>query len=457
MLDRAEDPAAVWQQALELLRQRLSKPAFESWLKPTRAVAIEDGTLVIGVSSTFARDWLERRATQPVRQALAELALPLEVKFVVFQLPLPLAEGERPAPARARRRQEPAEVDEFAGTPLNPRYTFASFVVGRSNQLAQAAAMAVAKRLGDCYNPLFIYGGAGLGKTHLMQAIGQEALRLQPGLNVAYISGDEFTYHVVNSIKDNRYPAFRRRYRNVDVWLVDDIQFIAAKERTEGEFFQAFNALYETNKQIVITSDQPPKELQLLDDRLRSRFESGLIADIKPPDLETRIAILSKKAEREEVRVPEEVINYIANIVHSNVRVLEGALIKVVAAASATGEPITLPMAMEQLKDHSVGGLSRPMDLRTLQEVVASHFHLSLPELTAPRRTQGVVVPRQIAMYLARELLKCSYPEIARAFGGRDHTTVMHAHRKITRELASDTSIRVLVVDLAAKLGMGLR
>ena len=326
-------------------------------------------------------------------------------------------------------------------------------MVGRSNQFAQAAAMAVAKRLGDCYNPLFIYGGSGLGKTHLMQAIGHEVLRLHPNLNVAYISGDTFTYHVVSSIREDRFGAFRRRYHGVDVWLVDDIQFIAARERTQAEFFQAFNALYETNKQIVITSDQPPKQLQVMDDRLRTRFECGLIADIKPPDLETRLAILAKKAEREGASVPGDVIQYIASIVKSNVRVLEGALIRVIAAASLTGEPITLAMAMEQLKDHSIGEMARPATVAMVQEVVAGYFHLSLAELTASKRTRDVVLARQIAMYVARELLRCSFPEIARQFGGKDHTTVMHACRKVAASMERDPSLKALVADLISKLG----
>jgi chromosomal replication initiator protein len=308
-------------------------------------------------------------------------------------------------------------VDAFSAR-LDPRSTFENFIVGKPNELAYAAARQVAEASSVRFNPLFLYGGVGLGKTHLMQAIGHHVLRALPALKVCYISGDTFTYDVVSSIREDRFSQFRRRYREVDLWLVDDIQFIASRERTEAEFFQAFNALYETERQIVITSDRPPKDLQIMDARLRSRFEWGLIADIKPPDLETRIAILQRKAQREGVEVPEEVICYIAQIVQSNIRILEGALIKLVATASLAAEPISLPMAMEHLRDHSVGQASQPINIALVQEVVAEHFHLSLADLCAHRRTRQIVFHRQLAMYLAREVVKASVAEIARQFGG---------------------------------------
>jgi chromosomal replication initiator protein len=353
----------------------------------------------------------------------------------------------RPAMRQSRERGGPT-------TPLNPKYTFENFVVGKNNQFAQAASLAVAREPAKCYNPFFLHGGVGLGKTHLMQAIGHWVLAASPGLRVEYVSGDNFTFDVVSSIRDGRFSAFRNKYRQVDVWLVDDIQFIAAKERTESEFFQVFNALYETGRQVVITSDRPPKELQVMDDRLRSRFEWGLIADLKPPDLETRIAILEKRAAAEKVPIPEEVVNYIARVVKSNIRVLEGALTSVLAAVSLTGAEITLSLAAEQLRSHSVEAAYQPLSIPQVQQLVAEHFNLSVPELNARRRTRDIVFPRQIAMYLCRELLNSSYPSIARAFGGKDHSTVIHACAKI-RDSLQDPSVHALVSELGGRLRAG--
>jgi chromosomal replication initiator protein len=285
-----------------------------------------------------------------------------------------------------------------------------------------------------------------------MQAIGHAALRLNPALKVNYVSGDTFTYHVVSSIREDRFSAFREAYRNVDIWLVDDIQFIASRERTESEFFQAFNTLYETGKQIIITSDRPPKDLQIVDPRLRSRFEWGLMTDIKMPDLETRIAILQKKVEQEGARVPADVIRYIATTISANIRVLEGALIKVLATSSLTGEEITLAMASEQLRDHTTATGEKPISINEIQQLVFTHFGISLEELTGSRRTQNLVMPRQIAMYLCRTLLNSSFPEIARQFGGRDHSTVMYACTKLEQTMKIDRQMRAIVGELTSKL-----
>ena len=310
----------------------------------------------------------------------------------------------------------------------------------------------MAENPGARYNPLLLCGGVGLGKTHLMQAIGHHvtAAAKEP-LRVAYVSGDTFTFHVVSSIRDDRFATFRKRYREVDVWLADDIQFIAAKERTESEFFQVFNTLYETGRQIVITSDRPPKELQVLDARLRSRFESGLIADIRPPDLETRMAILQHKAKAEKAEIPEEVLRYLARAVKSNVRVLEGALISVLAAASLLDVPISLNLAMEQLKSHSVEGLQQTVSIATVQRVVSEHFSLSVPELTARERIRDLVLPRQLAMYLCREVLNSSFPSIARAFGGKDHSTAIHACGRVRKQM-KDGAMEALVNELASRI-----
>jgi chromosomal replication initiator protein len=448
----------LWQELIASLQSTLSRAALNRWLKNIAPIALEDDCLRVGVPSAFARDWLERKAAHHMRaEAQRILGRAVRVEFVLQQPDLGIsADDATPGPAAPRpslpQRANARGRDEFAPTPLIPRYTFDNFVVGKSNQFAQAAALAVSKAPARAYNPLFLYGGVGLGKTHLMHAIGHHVLGSRPQLNVAYVTGDTFTYHVVSSIREDRFGAFRSRYRNVDLWLVDDIQFIAAKERTEAEFFQTFNALYETGRQVVITSDRPPKELQVMDARLRSRFEWGLIADIKPPDLETRMAILQRKAALDGAEVPDEVIRYIANMVQSNIRVLEGALTRVAAASSFSGQPITLHLATEQLKDHSVGDYLRPVSISLVQEVVAQHFHIAVTELIAHKRTREIVFPRQLAMYLARELLNASFPEIAKRFGGKDHSTVIHACNRVRERLQGDEQLRVLVNELTSLL-----
>jgi len=437
----------VWQKVLLDLESRSPRSAVRGWLKNAAPLGFDDDIFVLGVPSEFARDWLEKRASRTLRTSLQEVTQrPVEIKFVLSQMPLGLELTEAtPPPAASPNR--PRHSSRF-----NPKYTFENFVVGKSNQFAQAAAQAVAKSPGRSYNPLFLYGGAGLGKTHLMQAIGHYIVGRQKDVRVEYVSGDAFTYDVVSSIREDRFGAFRSKYRAVDVWLVDDIQFIAAKERTESEFFQTFNALHEAGRQVVISSDHPPKDLKILDPRLRSRFEWGLLADIKPPDLETRIAILEKKAEMEAAAVPTEVIRYIAEVVQSNIRVLEGALISLLAAASFTGSPLSLALAAEQLKHHSVSGRLHFITVHEIQEVVATHFRCSLEDMNGPRRTRDLVLARQVAMYLARELIHCSFPEIGREFGDKDHSTVIHSCQKIRGQLDSDSRLRTVVTELRHQL-----
>ena len=451
MSERRASAQDVWQQVLAALDKRAARPSFQSSIKQVEPKAIDDRRLELIVATEFARDWLEKRGKKAIEAALEKvLGRPMEVSFQLGQMGLEL--GEEEVPRRLERRRARAEAEGLESTPLNPRYTFENFVVGKSNQFAQAAALAVARKQAKSYNPLFLFGGVGLGKTHLMQAIGHEVARANPNLRVEYVSGDTFTFHVVSSIREDRFRAFRKKYHDVDVWLVDDIQFIAAKERTEAEFFQVFNTLYETGRQVVIASDRPPKELQVMDDRLRSRFEWGLIADIKPADLETRIAILARRAEQENVEVAEEVLHYIARRVKSNIRVLEGALITVLAAASLTGTAVTLSLAAEQLRDHSLD-MQQPLSISRVQQLVADHFNFTVPELVARTRQREVVRARQIAMFLARDLLNASYPSIARAFGGKDHSTVIHSCEKVKREM-TDSSVRALVNELGARLRM---
>lgn len=441
----------IWQRTLDVLQMEMSRPTFENWLKNIRPLSLERGIFTIGVPNEFVRDWLERRYAGLIKETVKRIVdQEVTVKFVVS----PVEAVQRAAPEKGKkppRRASSGAFEEFDSLPLNPKYTFENFVVGSCNRFAHAAAMAVAR--GDTkYNPLFIYGGVGLGKTHLMQAIGHYVQRNRPNVRVAYISGETFVQHVVTAIREDKTAALRRRYRNMDLWLVDDIQFIAGKERTEVEFFHTFNALKETGKQIVMSSDRPPKDLRLIDDRLRSRFEAGLVADLKPPDLETRIAILQKKAEMEGEDVPDEVIVYIAERVKTNIRVLEGALTRVLAYSSLTGMPVTLELAKECLRDYSLGDEERKITIEDIQRVVCEHFGITLEELVGKRRSKEVVIPRQVGMYLARELTEASLPEIGQKFGGRDHATVLHACNKIKEELDRNKELATVVNDLRARL-----
>lgn len=445
----------IWAKALSLMQESLRRPTLAKWIPELRAIGFDGQTLSIGVPSQFIKEWLEEKVAPLLNSSLSESCQSrIITHFVVDQLSLHL---DVPQPEIENLLQTLPPVakrpdDAFSSIPLNKRYNFEQFVVGKNNQIAHAAALSVSRTPGHSYNPLFIYGGVGLGKTHLMQAVGHAALKLNPSLRVNYVSGDTFTYHVVSSIREDRFGAFREAYRDVDIWLVDDIQFIASRERTESEFFQAFNTLYETGKQIIISSDRPPKDLQILDPRLRSRFEWGLMADIKTPDLETRIAILQKKIEQESVTVSEDVIRYIATTISANIRALEGALIKVLAASSLTGEPISMALVTEQLRDHSTAIGDKTITIHDVQQMVIDHFGISLAELTGGRRTQNLVMPRQIAMYLCRQLISASFPEIARKFGGRDHSTVIYACTKLEQSIKIDRQVRTVIGELTSRL-----
>jgi len=343
-------------------------------------------------------------------------------------------------------------VNDEMSTMLNPKYTFDSFVIGNSNRFAHAASLAVAESPAKAYNPLFIYGGVGLGKTHLMHAIGHYILHNNPKSQVVYVSSEKFTNQLINSIKDDKNVEFRNKYRNIDILLVDDIQFIAGKERTQEEFFHTFNALYEANKQIIISSDRPPKEIPTLEDRLRSRFEWGLIADIQAPDFETRMAILKKKADVEKLNIPNEVMVYIATKIKSNIRELEGALIRIVAFSSLTNKEISVDLASEALKDIISSKQTRQVTIDIIQEVVANYYNLKIEDLKSARRTRNIAFPRQIAMYLSRKLTDMSLPKIGEEFGGRDHTTVIHAYEKISNNLKKDESLQNAIKELNKRI-----
>ena len=433
----------AWEQVLQRLQKKINTQSFDHWIKPLKPVTIYGNTVFIEVPNHFSRDWLLDRYAAVFKQAFERtLGHDVAVQFLLT--------AEVPQVLQALTRLKTRPQERF--TYLNPKYTFDTFVVGNSNRFAHAAALAVAEGPARAYNPLFVYGGVGLGKTHLMHAIGHHILGRAPYLNVAYVTSEHFTNELINAIRDDDMPGFRRRYRNIDILLIDDIQFLAGKERTQEEFFHTFNTLYEAAKQIVISSDRPPKDIPTLEDRLRSRFEWGLIADIQPPDFETRVAILRKKAQLDNVEVPNETLHYIADCIQSNIRELEGAFIRIVAFASLTQNPITPEMAAEVLKDIIPPRAPRPITCQLIQEAVSDYFQLKPEDLKAKKRTRSVAFPRQLAMYLTRELTDLSLPKIGEEFGGRDHTTVIHAYEKISQELQQNPSLQELVNELINRL-----
>lgn len=441
-----ENIADLWNNALANIEKKISKPSFDTWLKSTKAHSLQGDTLVVKAPNEFARDWLEERYSQLISGILYDITgEELGVKFII---PQNQREEEADPPLPPKRKKNNEEQPELPLNMLNPKYTFDTFVIGSGNRFAHAASLAVAEAPAKAYNPLFIYGGVGLGKTHLMHAIGHYVLDHNPSAKVVYLSSEKFTNEFINSIRDNKAGDFRNKYRNVDVLLIDDIQFLAGKEQTQEEFFHTFNTLHEESKQIVISSDRPPKEIPTLEDRLRSRFEWGLITDITPPDLETRIAILRKKAKAEGLDIPNEVMLYIANQIDSNIRELEGALIRVVAYSSLINKDINADLAAEALKDIIPSSKPKVITIHEIQRVVGEHFNVKLEDFKAKKRTKSVAFPRQIAMYLSRELTDFSLPKIGEEFGGRDHTTVIHAHEKISKLRQTDSQFEKQIKEL---------
>ncbi|MBV9149361.1 MAG: chromosomal replication initiator protein DnaA [Candidatus Eremiobacteraeota bacterium] len=427
----------LWQSALAALEQRFSKPIYEMWIKPIRFVSLSGNELILAVQSNFARDWVENRLKSQIHEVLTEaLGAELDLHFTVA------ADPPESAPAAPPAELPPRPADDYRPGNLNSRYTFEQFVVGNSNRFAHAAAQAVAGTPARAYNPLFLYGGVGLGKTHLMHAIGHRVMLENPSANVVYVSSEKFTNEFIIAIKNNQTPEFRNKYRHVDVLLIDDIQFLEGKEQTQEEFFHTFNSLHESGRQLVISSDRPPKEIQTLENRLRSRFEWGLLTDIQSPDLETREAILRKKAESEKLPVPDEVTTFIARVIPSNIRELEGALIRVVAFASLTKSQITIDLATEVLKNAVAQAPLRRVTINLIKERVARAHGLTVKEMDHQRRDQRLAAPRQIAMYLATVLTECSLPQIAREFGKKDHTTVMYARNKVKDQMQRDEAYR---------------
>jgi chromosomal replication initiator protein len=445
-----------WLRILDALEKKINRHSYDTWLKPTRYSHSSAGTLFVRVPTQEFRHVGDKYADL-IQEALDNLGLEYqEVQFVTPEddpaaTPVRHDGGLSPritpvaVPAQSR-------FDWDGAAQLNPRYTFDAFVIGSGNQFAHAACQAVAERPSKAYNPLFLYGGVGMGKTHLMQAIGHEVRRRLPQAAICYVSSEKFTNEMINSLRYDKMTSFRDKFRNVDVLLIDDIQFLAQKERTQEEFFHTFNALHESMKQIVIASDRPPKELAEVEDRLRSRFEWGLIADIQPPDLETKVAILQKKSEQEKVTLPTDVALYIASNIRSNVRELEGALIRLVAHSSLIGAEITLAYTQQVLKNF-IDSQARKVTIESIQKAVAEQFGLRLVEIKAKNNSRSIVYPRQIAMYLAKHMTEASLPEIGRQFGGKHHTTVLHSVEKIDTVRKTDKDLNRLLNKMTEQLG----
>ena len=430
----------AWNDILEKLESRLSRHSFETWLQSAQPIGIYDHELFIEVPDHFSKEWLTTHYSLTIKEILKDIIEDdIELRFVTV--------GEIPD-SLLDKIKDSKYAQGMEKAHLHNRYTFDTFVVGSGNRFAHAASLAVAEAPAEAYNPLFIYGGVGLGKTHLMHAIGHHITNSKRDLKITYVTTERFTNELITSIQENKMSKFRANYRNIDILLVDDIQFLEKKERTQEEFFHTFNTLYEANKQIIISCDRLPKEIQTLEDRLRSRFEWGLIADIQAPDLETRIAILQKKSQIEKLEISNDILAHIASKIESNIRELEGALIKLIAFSSLHKCKITEELAIEVLKDYLSPQKIKPITIMAIQKAVAAYYNLAPEELKTKKRSKDRTFPRHIAMYLCRQLTDCSLPQIGDEFGGRDHTTVIHACEKINGLLQNDRVLQVLIKEL---------
>jgi chromosomal replication initiator protein len=437
---------SLWNEVAGRLKGALNETTYRTWFAEAEGAELSDDTFILGVPNDFTREWIEGHflgligaAVRDVTGQERRVALSVTERMTV----------DTPSPTETAPKQAAAVADSG----MNPKYTFDLFVIGSSNRFAHAAALAVAEAPAQAYNPLFIYGGTGLGKTHLMQAIAQYVAEHSSDLSVRYVTSETFMNDFINSLRDKRIEGFKQRYRTYDLLLVDDVQFFEHKERIQEEFFHTFNSLYEGGSQIVMSSDRPPRDIATLEERLRSRFEWGLITDIQPPDLETRIAILRKKVKTDGIHVPDpQVLSFIASRISTNIRELEGALTRVVAFSSLTGRSLSVDLAEDVLKDVFPQGEAAEVSIHRIQELVSERFQLSMDELCGDKRSQNIVYPRQVAMYLSRELTDSSLPKIGKEFGGRDHTTVIHATSKIARLIREDRSVYNLVQELTARV-----
>jgi chromosomal replication initiator protein len=438
---------SLWAEVAGRLKGALNTTTYRTWFAAAAGTELTNDAFVISVPNGFTREWIEGHFLGLISAAVRDTTgHERRIALTIAETQPEVQPSVTPPPRRATGESPP-------GAGMNPKYTFDSFVIGSSNRFAHAAALAVAEAPAQAYNPLFIYGSTGLGKTHLLQAIAQYTSEHASSLTARYITSETFMNDFINSLRDKRIEGFKQRYRTYDVLLIDDVQFFEHKERIQEEFFHTFNTLYEAGSQIVISSDRPPREISTLEERLRSRFEWGLITDIQPPDLETRIAILRKKVKTDGIAVPDaEVLTFIAGRISTNIRELEGALTRVVAFSSLTGRAMTTELAQDVLKDVFPQGELAEVSIKGIQETVSDRFGLSLAELCGDRRSQNIVYPRQVAMYLSRELTDSSLPKIGKEFGGRDHTTVIHATSKIARLIKEDRSVYNLVQELTARI-----
>jgi chromosomal replication initiator protein len=443
---------SLWSDVSGRLRSALNNTTYETWFTHTAGLELDDSRFVLAVPNDFTRDWIDGHFVELIGAAVRDITG--VDRTIALRVTAVDAVGPPASPAKSH--VEPIERltphrPESGG--FNAKYTFDSFVIGSSNRFAHAAALAVAEAPAQAYNPLFIYGSTGLGKTHLLQAIAQYVSEHSSELSVRYVTSETFMNDFINSLRDKRIEGFKQRYRTYDVLLIDDVQFFEHKERIQEEFFHTFNSLYEAGSQIIMSSDRPPRDIATLEERLRSRFEWGLITDIQPPDLETRIAILRKKVKTDGIHVPDpQVLTFIAGRVSTNIRELEGALTRVVAFSSLTGRAMSVELSQDVLKDVFPQGEAAEVSIKRIQDLVAERFSLSLEELCGDKRSQNIVYPRQVAMYLSRELTDSSLPKIGKEFGGRDHTTVIHATSKIARLIREDRSVYNLVQELTARV-----
>ncbi len=436
----------LWSKVAESIKERIGPQNFDIWIKPIQLISMDEENVVLEVPNRFYKEWVLEHYSIPIKETISLLTQkPCHLHFKIrneksfnkdsFSIPF-------------------MEETESITQKFNPKYSFSNFVVGASNQFANAACLAVANQPAKNYNPLFIYGGVGLGKTHLLHAIGNHIIQnriLPDPKKICYLSAEEFTNELINSIRFDQMENFRNKFRKMDILLIDDIQFIAGKERTQAEFFHTFNSLYEARKQIVVTSDKFPKDIPHFEERLRSRFEWGLIADIQPPDVETKVAILKKKAENEKIDLPNDVAFYLASQIDSNIRMLEGCLIRIGAFSSLTNTPITLSLAKEVLKN-IIHPKEEFISIEMVQKIVASHFNIKLTDFKAKRKNKGLVIPRQIAMYLSRKLTSSSLIEIGEKFGGKDHSTVLHSIKKVEERMSQDPSFKEMIEQLQNRI-----
>lgn len=447
------DKDQLWNYIDNKFKQSLSKVSYDTWISSAKAIEFSSDEIVIEVPSELHKEyWGNNLATQTMEFLFEYIGREIQPRIVTEDERTQYEDQEIKGDSAARREFAGKNQQEKYGSKLSQKYTFDTFVIGKGNQMAHAAALVVAEEPGTIYNPLFFYGGVGLGKTHLMHAIGHQLLEIRPHANVKYVTSENFANDYISSIRNQTMEEFRQAYRNIDLLLVDDIQFFADKEGTQEEFFHTFNELYDKRKQIVLTSDRLPNEIPQLEERLVSRFAWGLSVDITPPDLETRIAILKSKAEAENLEIPGDTLSYIAGQIDSNIRELEGALLRVQAFAAMSGQEITTSLAADALKSMLHDNEDKEIDISTIQKAVGKYYNVSREDLLGKRRTQSIAFPRQVAMYLCREMTSESFPKIGKEFGGKDHTTVMYGHEKIEKQLQEDENLRIAIDEIKQSL-----